>query len=771
MTSSDQSTPNGTSRAPQSKLKKSPSDRISKLVSRFEPPSSSPATSTSSDVGATSSLLAPTKPATLARSWSKLEGGRVERNVGRFSADALANKQEEEEKLVASTSRLKDSVKSLDYVSGSIEGMDWKPRSKPPASANPAPPPPAARFRHPHLSRSPPGVNTSASPFASTASKSPAANTITVPASVHSSSADGRTKIRIVGKNEEDIRSKDKTETAGRSGQSKEKQTEDSTTIPLSSPTANPLPPRHSQSFNNVSSASPSFATSEATVVEKSVHSRPSLDQRKTSLETLNPFTDPVDPVLDPSQSTKLDDLLSSPESVLLPPPLDLPDSPSSPPVRPNLSRAGTSLRATSTSATHSYPAHEIFSRNAAPLHLPDLDKLLETLGGAPEFSHPPVDLTILKEDEIELERQEGKRKVGNDGFGSLEEKKSWNEWVRGKPPSLWKRLMSPIETVEDDKERLIEGESAGLTKEQHLRSLIFPPFHRLPPNATLTDLKSNIRKPPPLFSGNAILQTAADGALNIFGSAAGIRLTTNEGLRDLMQMITLLSTSASPSLSLLTVSAPTTPYSAVESSTFRTLFITVPSALSLDFATAFGQAVLFLIVFTLFAFIALYEFYRFTGGWKGPSAATGGGNEMDLGEGYDREDFHVRKTKFRDRKGWKILITFFLTTVYLPLSKLALSALFWERGYWPSELFGTDSKKDRCFTTLPAGGGNSFNSAIVIIPVALSLLVVLSFWFPMRMYRVVQGAKPTVDKWTELGELRRDRKGECKLTFESSWS
>ena len=236
--------------------------------------------------------------------------------------------------------------------------------------------------------------------------------------------------------------------------------------------------------------------------------------------------------------------------------------------------------------------------------------------------------------------------------------------------------------------------------------------------------------------------------------------------------MITLLSTSASPSLSLLTVSAPSTPHSVAESSTFRTIFITVPSALSLDFATAFDQALLFLIVFTLLAILALYEFYRFTGGWKGPSsnATEGGGKggrDIDLGEGYDREDLHVRKTKLRDRKGWKILITFFLTTIYLPLSKLSISALFWERGYWPSELFRTDSKNDRCFTTLPSGGGGKgFNSAIVIIPIALVVLTLLSFWFPMRMYRVVQGAKPTVDKWTELGELRRDKKGECELDF-----
>jgi len=228
--------------------------------------------------------------------------------------------------------------------------------------------------------------------------------------------------------------------------------------------------------------------------------------------------------------------------------------------------------------------------------------------------------------------------------------------------------------------------------------------------------------------------------------------------------MITLLVTSASPSLSLLTVSAPSTTHSLVETSTFRTLFITIPSALSLDFASAFGQALLFLFLLTFFAFLGLYEFYRFTGGWQGPTGVVRRG-ETDLGEGYDREDLHVRKKRFRDRKGWRIAVTFFLTSIYLPLSKLSLSALFWERGYWPSELLGTEPSNDRCFTTIPTGG-KGFNSAIVIFPVALCVLGILAIWLPCRMYRIVQNSKPTVDRFTELGELRRDRKGECESFF-----
>lgn len=221
-----------------------------------------------------------------------------------------------------------------------------------------------------------------------------------------------------------------------------------------------------------------------------------------------------------------------------------------------------------------------------------------------------------------------------------------------------------------------------------------------------------------------------------------------------------MLSASASTSLSRPSISTPVPPGTVVGSSSLGSLLVTIPSALSLDFASTFGHAVLFLLVLTIFAFVALYEFYRFTGGWRGPS--TGGSSHVDLGEGFDRQDMHVRGTKFRDRRGWKIGITFALTSLYLPLAKLSLSALVWDRGYWPSQLFGTGRQNDRCFNTVPSGG-QGLNSAIFVLPVAILILLFLACWFPIRMYRVVQGAKPSVDKWTELGELRRDNQGECK--------
>ncbi|GAA5907037.1 uncharacterized protein JCM6883_006120 [Sporobolomyces salmoneus] len=745
------------------KTKRSPSRRISQLVSRFEPPPSPPSASSSwrTYEAPSPSLQPPARPAALVRSWSKLGGGKVEQNVRRFSGETEVSS--------GSQHGRRSSIKSLDFVSGSIDAMDWTPRSKKPLASNsnspsPQPPSPAARFLHsqsPLHSPSKPPQKSPPQLLSSSAQKSSSAKTIIVPASVESSSSEQNPKLSIVkleeGPSSREPRSDETKGEAKRDRDSGTKLCNDWTTLVKIHPN-----PEHTDPFDTISSASPSFATSEATLIERSGFQRPALEHRKTSL-TFVDLDGPLDnsSVSDTPQKATNEITSPKPEATLTPSILDLPDSPP-PPRRPPFSRGGTSLRTMSTVATHSYPAHQIFARDAAPLYLPELDKLLESIGGPSEFTHPPTDLRQYDGDDMELKKRRREEK-GDKKFGTEEERKSWNEWVRGSPPSICKRLMGPREATsspQDDKERLIDGETSDLTKEQHIRSLIFPPFHRLPPDVTLSDLKSNIRKPPPLLSGNSLIQIAADGALNLFGSAAGIRLTTVEGLRDLMQMITLLSTSASPSLSLLTVSAPASTHSLAENSTLRTVFITIPSALSLDFASAFGQALLFLFVLTFLAFLALYEFYRFTGGWGGPAADSSGGNNLDLGEGYDREDLHVRRTKFRDRKGWKIAVTFFLTSIYLPLSKLSLSALFWERGYWPSELFDSDPQNDRCFTTIPLGG-NGFNSAIVIFPVALLVLGLLAGWFPIRMYRVVQGAKPSVDEWTELGELRRDKKGE----------
>lgn len=120
-------------------------------------------------------------------------------------------------------------------------------------------------------------------------------------------------------------------------------------------------------------------------------------------------------------------------------------------------------------------------------------------------------------------------------------------------------------------------------------------------------------------------------------------------------------------------------------SSWYNTLFYTFPSAISLDFVSAFGKAILWLWVFTGIAAVLVYELWRFTGGWGGPSSAT-----RDEGEGFDREGAGggqgARKWWWKDWRqsyAYKVAITFIATSFYLPLSKLAIGALFWTSDYW----------------------------------------------------------------------------------------
>ena len=528
-----------------SNVKKSPSTRISQLVSRFEPPTAQPGPGSPVESSSSSlSLQLPMEAAALSRSWSKLAGGRVEQNVKRFSTDAQPNE--------GVTTKRRELVKSMDFVEGTVEGMDWTPRARPPVSTpktdatlstiSPVPPP-AARFKHfpRSLTTTDSNARRETKPPGAASTKSSAAQTVLVPASV-SLGADGQTKMKIQKGAVGD-------ETRSSTAVKAEKSQHRPATIHLTSSSTPPLPsPVPSYSSATPSLSAPSFTSSEETIVDRPPPIRPALSQRQTSVtfaSTEKSLGSPP-PTESPSRFDK-SSYFPPPSLSPLPFPLDLPSS------RPGLSRGGTSFRTTSTAATHSYPAHQIFARDAAPLHLPDLDATLEGLGGSPEFSKVPVNLEMSRDQRQSKSHNPvemceiGKDGKGEKSFGSEEEEKAWNDWVRGKPPGLWTRLVRQVKggkELEDDKERLLDGdaETAGLTKEQHLRSLIFPPFHRLSPDVTLTDLKSNILRPPSFLSANSLLQTAADGILNLFGSAAGIRMTTVEGLRDLMQQAHCLS-------------------------------------------------------------------------------------------------------------------------------------------------------------------------------------------------------------------------------------
>ncbi|GAA6037574.1 hypothetical protein JCM8097_006120 [Rhodosporidiobolus ruineniae] len=484
-----------------------------------------------------------------------------------------------------------------------------------------------------------------------------------------------------------------------------------------------------------------------------------------------------------------------------LPPYTATPESPAEPAPSSHPSPSTLSFRRPSTSdSVQIIPAYRLFARDAEPLVLPDLDRILEDLGGPADFTPMPSGEEFgavgdegtegegegkREDEEWEMESLKPKGEKGNGpgdggGFGSDPERKSWESWLAGPAPSLWTRLKNRFRSP---------GAVAATARHARAqRALVFPPYHLLPPELTVSDLKANRRKPPPLLSFQSFVLKASNGLLGAASSSYGIKMPSIEGLRDLMQMITLLVTAASPSLSTLTAGSTSTSAATEQNkSLFRTLFVTVPSFLSFDFVSVFGQALALLFILTLVTLLGLYELYRFTGSWHGPNGARG---KLDLGEGYDREDLADRRRKksFRDSYAWKVGVTFFVSSMYLPLSKLAIGALVWTDDYWPVsnpyELYDSDdpsppslgpssqyySSMDFCYrTTMRRRDGlHHVNWVAAILPVAVLVVLVLSLWLPWRLYLVVQRERPRVDNFTELGERRRHKNGEYERLLDS---
>ena len=207
-----------------------------------------------------------------------------------------------------------------------------------------------------------------------------------------------------------------------------------------------------------------------------------------------------------------------------------------------------------------------------------------------------------------------------------------------------------------------------------------------------------------------------------------------------------------------------------------RTVFVTVPAFLSLDLVSAFGNALVFLLVLTLVTFAALYEFMRFTGGWKGLKSRSMHGT-LDLGEGFDRDGIEATRQSWRNSRWWRIWVTFWCTSFYLPLSKLAIGALVFTDDYWPiaNPYLATGQNEpdlaplgpdreyheplDFCYRT--SMHRDSINLIFIILPIAALVILTLSLWLPWRLWNVINCEKPKVDAWTELGERRRNLNAE----------
>lgn len=283
-------------------------------------------------------------------------------------------------------------------------------------------------------------------------------------------------------------------------------------------------------------------------------------------------------------------------------------------------------------------------------------------------------------------------------------------------------------------------------------REGMFPPLSQVPIGVTLDELKVNITKPQGFFDQelqNVLLSSAVDGIMSGESSNIGISWMRIEIIRDFLQFVAL--------------------YLSVSGNTFvnqKWLYASVniiPALLSLDLPRAFGYGMIFLFLFCIVAFAALYTFKIMT--------RTDPNDDI---EGLEVSSWSLRSKKQRIET---ISIVFLLTTLYLPLAKLSFDALVWSDTMWPVK----NPYKTTDFPDLEPSGPSGIyrnpgdfcyvtsmkiqdlNFAWVIVPLAIFTLCVNTFYFPLAIRRLVVQNLPRIDKYTEQGERRLDLDEEYK--------
>ncbi|CAO1636815.1 unnamed protein product [Sympodiomycopsis kandeliae] len=288
-------------------------------------------------------------------------------------------------------------------------------------------------------------------------------------------------------------------------------------------------------------------------------------------------------------------------------------------------------------------------------------------------------------------------------------------------------------------------------------RTQMFPPLMLLRTNA-LKELKSNAvgpRAPKKGFLGSlpglsSILGTILDTLLGLEGSSFAANLFRLELLRDFAQMMRA-------NLTFRDQTAPET------SKVNRFIFDTIPAFLALDFVSIFGMAIIWLLVWMGITACGLFWF------WKRSSAYD---PNKDI-QGYEGQPYIFRSAK-RGNKAANVFMTFMLTSLYMPLSKIAVDALVWSSDYWPS----ADSQATRdqqgmafCYTTTVQK--DQFNFAWLILPAAGLTVLVYTILWPLYLVKVIRAMRPRVSQFNELGVKRSpeemDREYQRQLNHDKS--
>ncbi|KAN0065817.1 hypothetical protein ACQY0O_000947 [Thecaphora frezii] len=289
-------------------------------------------------------------------------------------------------------------------------------------------------------------------------------------------------------------------------------------------------------------------------------------------------------------------------------------------------------------------------------------------------------------------------------------------------------------------------------------RQQMFPPLMLLKEDS-LDELKSNAigpRKPPGGIWGVQILGNIFDFIIGAEGSNYAASLFRLELFRDFAQLMAV-------NLHFEKFTEPLTSADQVRKFVFQTL----PSLLGLDFVSVFGYAVIFFVSWICVTALALWQFWRMTNTYD-PNRNV---------EGFESQGW-IYKTGSRGSKLLNTSIVFLLSTLYLPLSKLAVDALVWSSDFWPVEnpyVGGVDNPVleamgdsdtwrdplDFCYTTTMRRDG--FNWAYIIVPMAAATFCLYTLWFPWRMMKTIKGMLPDVSEYNELGKKRTEEEMEIE--------
>lgn len=447
-------------------------------------------------------------------------------------------------------------------------------------------------------------------------------------------------------------------------------------------------------------------------------------------------------------------------------------------------------------------PAAEVFGAKAAPLHLPALDAYLSDKKRFPEprFTDPRLLCTLEErmlfgyDAQPEATGRQGKRKIAKlevvggqikaPAYALLDTKtgpKSSRSAVG--PKAKRDQGQEEVEEVEEEEEAkasLVEPNSistlTGVTGSTGVSSSfssaskpatrleMFPPLMLLRDHS-LDELKSNAvgpRAPPGGMLGSlpplgSILGTVLDFLIGIEGSSFAAGIVRLEVFRDFAQMMALnlhfnSATSASDSL-------------------VRRIFLhIIPSLLAFDFVSVFGQSIIFLCAWMALTGLALWYFWRMTRVYD---------PNRDV-EGFESQPW-IFTSPARGTKAANITIVFILTSLYLPLSKLAVDALLWKSDFWPVANPYADGNDNPDQSSLPSLGDpdvyrgpldfcytttmrrDAFNFAWIVVPLAVLTLCGYTLWFPYRMWRTVHEMLPHVSEYNELGQRRSSNEMEIE--------